>query len=120
MSNTSSELRRYVDGIAADLRALYEHEPTDEERERAEETGDSCDLYSYFSDALDVEYTISGRGDYLGSRIAVALGGPNIYVDTREGYVKGYWGCDREEAWIPSEICEEIDSIFEEYYEMTK
>ena len=114
------ELQNYVDGIAADLRRLYEADPTDEEREEAEETGEACDLYTYFNDPLDIEYTISGRGDYLGTRIAVALGGPNIYVDTREGYVKGYWGSDRAEAWIPSEICEEIDSIFEEYYEMTR
>lgn len=120
MSTTANELQKYVDGIAADLRKLYEADPTDEEREAAEENGDACDLYSYFEDVLDIEYTISSRGDYLGARIAVALGGPNIYIDTREGYVKGYWGTDREEAWIPSEICEEIDSIMEEYYDMVR
>lgn len=120
MSNTANDLQKYVDGIAADLRRLYEADPTDEEREAAEENGDACDLYSYFTDVLDIEYTISSRGDYLGARIAVALGGPNIYIDTREGYVKGYWGTDREEAWIPSEICEEIDSIMEEYYDMVR
>ena len=120
MSTTANELKKYVDGIAADLRRLYEADPTDEEREAAEENGDACDLYSYFTDVLDIEYTISSRGDYLGARIAVALGGPNIYIDTREGYVKGYWGTDREEAWIPSEICEEIDGIMEEYYDMVR
>ena len=120
MSNTANELQKYVDGIAADLRRLYEADPTDEEREAAEENGEDCDLYSYFSDVLDIEYTISSRGDYLGARIAVALGGPNIYIDTREGYVKGYWGTDRAERWIPSEICEEIDGIMEEYYDMVR
>ena len=120
MSNTTNELQKYVDGIAADLRKLYEADPTDEEREAAEENGDACDLYSYFEDVLDIEYTISSRGDYLGARIAVALGGPNIYIDTREGEVKGYWGTDRAERWIPSEICEEIDSIMEEYYSIVR
>ena len=120
MSNTASDLQKYVDGIAADLRKLYEADPTDEEREAAEENGEACDLYSYFSDALDIEYTISSRGDYLGARIAVALGGPNIYIDTREGEVKGYWGTDRADAWIPSEICEEINNIMEEYYDMVR
>ena len=120
MSNTANELQKYVDGIAADMRKLYEADPTDEEREAAEENGDACDLYSYFEDALDIEYTISSRGDYLGARIAVALGGPNIYIDTREGEVKGYWGTDRAERWIPSEICEEIDSIMEEYYSIVR
>lgn len=120
MSTTANDLQNYVDDIAADLRRLYEADPTDEEREAAEESGDACDLYSYFTDVLDIEYTISSRGDFLGARIAVALGGPNIYIDTREGYVKGYWGTDRSEAWIPSEICEEIDSIMEEYYDMIR
>lgn len=120
MSTTANDLQKYVDGIAADLRRLYEADPTDEEREAAEENGDACDLYSYFTDVLDIEYTISSHGDYLGARIAVALGGPNIYIDTREGYVKGYWGTDRADAWIPSEICEEIDGIMEEYYGMVR
>lgn len=120
MSTTANELQKYVDGIAADLRRLYEANPTDEEREAAEENGDAYDLYSYFTDVLDIEYTISSSGDYLGARIAVALGGPNIYIDTREGEVKGYWGTDREEAWISSEICDEINSIMEEYYDMVR
>lgn len=120
MSTTANDLQKYVDGIAADLRRLYDADPTDEEREAAEETGDACDLYSYFADVLDIEYTISSRGDYLGARIAVALGGPNIYIDTREGEVKGYWGTDRAERWIPSEICKEIDGIMEEYYNMVR
>ena len=114
------ELRNYVDSIRDDLNKLYESDFTDEEREAAEENGEAYDLYTYFADALDIEYTISSRGDFLGARIAVALGGPNIYIDTREGYVKGYWGTDREEAWIPSEICEEINGIMEEYYDMVR
>lgn len=117
---TANELQKYVDSIAAELRKLYEADLTDEEREAAEENGEAYDLYTYFADALDIEYTISSRGDFLGARIAVALGGPNIYVDTREGYVKGYWGTDRAEAWIPSEICEEINGIMEEYYDMVR
>ena len=120
MNTTANDLQKYVDGIAADLRRLYEADPTDEEREAAEENGDACDLYSYFNDVLDIEYTISSRGDYLGARIAVTLGGPNVYIDTREGEVKGYWGTDRANAWIPSEICDEINNIMEEYYNMVR
>lgn len=110
------ELNEYVQGIADDLRKLYDANPTEEEIEQAEENGDAYDLYSYFNDALDIEYTISGNGDFLGARIAVALGGPNVYVDTRRGEVEGFWGCDRADAWIPSEICDEINYQFEELY----
>ena len=114
------ELKAYVEGIKADLLRLYEVDYTDDEREQMEADGESYDLYSYFSDCLDVEYTISSRGDLLGVRAYVALGGPNIWVDTRNGEVAGAWGCDRESAWLPSEICEEINGIFEEWYEMVK
>lgn len=111
-----SDLRSYVNRIADELRFLYDADFPDETRERLEQDGEPHDLLSYFDDALDVEYTISGRGDFLGARIAVALGGPNVYVDTRRGEVEGYWGTDHESAWVPREICDEIDSIFEELY----
>ena len=110
-----NELKKYVDGIRDELKNLYELDLTEEEREEREENGEPCGLYDYFADALDIEYTISSRGEYLGAKIYVTLGGPNVWIDTREGYVKGAWGTDREESWIPSEICEEIDEIFREY-----
>ena len=110
------ELESMVTSIRDDLNRLYEADYTDEERGDMEENGEAYDLYSYFADALDIEYTISGSMDFLGARIAVTLGGPNIYVNTRTGYVEGYWGTDKAEAWIPSEVCEEINAIFEDYY----
>lgn len=91
------ELENMVNRIRDDLNRLYEAD-------------------YYFSDALDIEYTIGASGDFRGARIAVALGGPNIYVDTRRGYVEGFWGADHWESWIPSEVCEEINDIFGELY----
>ena len=58
-----------------------------------EEWGCSCAGH-YLDDALDIEHTVSSRGDYLGSRVCVAFGGPNIYIDTRNRKVQGYWGGD--------------------------
>ena len=110
------ELQNYVDGIRADIVKLYEAEYTEEEREEMEENGEAFDLYSYFADALDVEYTMDSNGEYIGVRVFVTLGGPNVWVDTRYGEVGGAWGCDRASAWLPSEVCEEIDSIFSEYF----
>lgn len=110
------ELENMVTSIRDELNRLYEADYTDEERDKTEENGEAYDLYSYFSDALDIEYTISGNMDFLGARIAVVLGGPNIYINTRTGYVEGYWGTDKAEAWIPSEVCNEINEIFEELY----
>ena len=110
------DLENMVNSIRDDLIRLYEADYTDEEREQMEENGEAYDLYSYFADALDIEYTISASGDFRGARIAVALCGPSIYVNTRRGYVEGFWGNDHWERWIPSEVCDEINSIFEELY----
>ena len=112
----TNDLKKYVDGIRDDIKKLYEAEYTEDEREQMEEDGEAYDLYSYFSDVLDIEYTINSSFEYVGAKVYITLGGPNVWIDTREGYVKGAWGCDREEAWIPSEIAEEIDNIFCEYY----
>lgn len=114
------ELESMVTGIRDELNRLYEADYTDEERGEMEENGEAYDFYSYFADALDIEYTISGNMDFLGARIAVTLGGPNIYVNTRTGYVEGYWGTDKAEAWIPSEVCDEINAIFEEQYDAAR
>ena len=114
------ELENMVTSIRDDLNRLYEADYTDEEREEMEQDGEAYDIYSYFSAALDIEYTIGTSGDFRGARIAVALGGPNIYVDTRRGYVEGFRGCDHYESWIPSEVCDEINTIFEDYYELSR
>lgn len=113
-----NDLREYVERIRDEIKSLYDLTP--EEVERREEEGESSSLWDYFADALDVEYTIDSRGEYLGARVYVTLGGPNVWVDTRRGEVGGAWGTDRESVWLPSEICDEIDSIFCEAYECLK
>jgi hypothetical protein len=56
-----------------------------------EEWGCPCAGH-YLSNVPDIEYTVSRWGEYLGSRVCVALGGPNIYIDTRKKEVRGCWG----------------------------
>lgn len=36
----------------------------------------------------------------IGVRIMVACGGPNIWIDTIEGAVCGYWGADTYKAYL--------------------
>ena len=115
-SNITNELQNHVNYIRDELNKLYAANYTDEEREQMESDGEAYDLYSYFADALDIEYTIDNNLNFLGARIAVTLGGPNIYVNTRTGYVEGYWGTDKAEAWISSEVCDEINNVFEDCY----
>lgn len=111
-----TELQKYVDAIADELKALYNADFTDEERDAREESGEACSLYDYTADALDVEYILDSSFSLLGVRLWVTLGGPSIYIDTREGEVVGHWGADTARAWVPSEICDEINEIFDEVY----
>ncbi len=77
-------------------------------------------LYDYFSDVLDIEYRIGGRGDFRSVRLMVACGGPNIYVDTESQAVELYWWTDRASYHLTGDACEQIDSEFEELYACTR
>ena len=114
--STDKELKARVQSVANELKALYNADYTEEQRDELREIGEPCCLYEYFTDVLDFEYAISSKKDFLGVKVWVTLGGPNIWIDTRDGEVKGAWGRDRESAWLPREVCDEIDSIFEELY----
>jgi hypothetical protein len=56
------------------------------------------DAFDWLSDVLDIEYTVSGKKEYLGARVLVAFGGPNIWVNTRTKTVEGYWWGDSASA----------------------
>ena len=114
------ELQTMCENIREELEMLYSNDWSDDEREQREQDGEPCNLYDYFSDVLDIEYTISSRGEYLGASIWVAIGGPSIWIDTRENEIKGRWGSDAINIWLPSEIANEIDNVFEEYYSYMK
>jgi len=82
-----SDLQNHVNSIAATLSNGFGDELNSD--------GEPFDCYDYLQDALDIEYIVNGKGEYLGARILVAFGGPNIWVDTRRGMVDGYWWGDR-------------------------
>jgi hypothetical protein len=50
--------------------------------------------FDYLEDALDIEYIVNGKGEYLGARVLVAFGGPNIWINTRTKTVEGHWWAD--------------------------
>lgn len=74
------------------------------------------DFWNYFNDVYDIEYTIGSDKQYRGVRLMVACGGPDIYINTMTKQVELYWWGDNASYYIPSEVCEEIDALFEEYY----
>lgn len=108
-----------VCGIEIEEDVRDEYDELKEQLKEIEYAGAS-DLYEYFEDCLDIEYTIDSRGNYLGVCVWICVGGPGIWVDTRDRAVKLAWGSDRAEAYITSDVVDAIDDIFEEYYNCIK
>ena len=80
------------------------------------EDGEDVSLYDYLSDILDFEITINSRMEYSGCKAWVTIGGPNVWIDTAEREIKLAWGGERDSIYLESDICDEIDSYFEEIY----
>ena len=78
----------------------------------------STALDAWFAYVLDVDFILGARKEYRGVIITLGCGGPNIYFDTREGYVKGYWGGDFAEYHVQSWAVAAVDEYWEEQAEM--
>lgn len=93
MSDTA-QLREHVLSIVKDIEngltikrgGDYEHL-----LEEGYENGDTMSGFDYLTDVLDIEYIIGSDKQYLGARILVCFGGPNIWINTRAQCVEGYW-----------------------------
>lgn len=81
---------------------------------------DSYTLYDWFNDCLDIDYVVDSALDYRGVRVCVAWGGPSIYIDTMQKKVLLYWWTEYAEYELAHEVVEEIDAVFDEYYEMRR
>ena len=84
------------------------------------DNGEATDLYSYFEDALDIEYRISGDSEYRSVAVTIATGGPHIEIDTNDSAVKLWWGGYKAQWNICRDTADAIDEIFEEYYQSIK
>ncbi len=125
MSNTNEMLQRMCNGIATELKAVYDGEiiATEEEAERMGiEVGEPISLWDYFlnDDGIyNIDYIVSDDKETLTAvRLMVACGGPNIYINTWENAVQGYWWGDTASAWIPYEVAEAITEVFQEFWAM--
>jgi len=108
MQNTSkkeNELLDHVKHIAETIQSgVYE---TDNE--------DGPSGYDYLTDALDIQFIISSDKKYLGARVLVAFGGPNIWINTQKQMIEGYWWADTEYAYYQEDNLE-LDAALEEIY----
>lgn len=71
--------------------------------------------YDYLADALDIEYVVGSDKKYLGARVLVAFGGPNIWINTRTKQVEGYWWGDKAIVSYNADEMD-LDSALEDLY----
>jgi hypothetical protein len=92
-----NRLQNHVNSIAETISKGFDETELNQDDE-------PMSAYDYLQDALDIEYIVNGKGEYLGARVLVAFGGPNIWVNTRSGIVEGYWWGDSANASFNDEI----------------
>lgn len=73
-------------------------------------------ISDYLDDILDIDFTVNRYKEYQSCLICIGWGGPNIYIDTEDAYIKLYWGSTREQYPIRYATRDDIDEWAEEYY----
>ena len=118
---TADELQDMVKNIALNItNGLTDSEPDEFQRWHDEGQPDEFTPsgYDYLDDVYDIEYIIDVNGNYRGAELMVAGGGPNIYVETRDNTVRGYWGGDKAQWHYVDNIG--LDDACEELYQCTR
>ena len=78
-----------------------------------DENGDYCDKHD--GSVLDVEYHISGNGDFLGCTVCVGTGGPHLELNTRENVIIGHWSNNTVRKHYVD--ASEVNEFWQEMYE---
>jgi hypothetical protein len=98
-----NQLQDMCNNIAEQINCGMTYQEAELDHEEAgADPGDQISAFDWLQRALDIQYIVTGAGEYLGARILVAFGGPNIWVNTQTATVSGYWYGDRCEAsfWV--------------------
>ncbi len=132
MSNASD----YADSLAADIErmsdagapfGLIDHssdEWSNDEAdyadwENSEETRwTEASAMDYLADVLDIQYVVGRDRQYRASRVLVAFGGPNAWIDTRAGQLEVTWWSAPEVRALPSGFLRGLDEALGELWEM--
>ncbi len=73
------------------------------------------DIEDYTANPLDYKFIVDAQKQYVGVEILVSFGGPNIYINTQNKTVEGYWGNDSVD--VKYYDGEAIDDYFEQLYD---
>ena len=103
---TETRLQDHVQHIANTITNGFGDELNSDDQEMS--------AFDYLQDALDIEYIVNGKREYLGARVLVAFGGPNIWINTRTKKIEGYWWNESASASFDDGI--DLDSALEELW----
>ena len=92
---------------------------TYEDESDAPEDAEPVTVSDWLDDQLDASFTasLSDPKHPTSARVSLALGGPSIYLDTREGGIVGYWGTDQVFVGVSQDALDEVFFLISEYVE---
>jgi hypothetical protein len=114
-----SDLKEHVKHIVYTIENGVSYEDAgweDEARELGLDIIDPMTGMDYLADALDIQYIVDGNKEYLGARVLVAFGGPNIWIDTLNNRVEGAWCSDKATIYYNHDLMD-IDDALRELWE---
>lgn len=101
MTDCEKRLRKMCDSIAAQVEAGVAFGWYEEEDDQ-------------YLEAYSHRYIIDSEKNYQAVQVMVAGGGPNIWIDTQEKEVQGFWGSDVYKK--PIYNVDHVDDYFEELW----
>lgn len=85
--------------------------------EEVENAYNNGELYDYLADNVyNVELRVDPDRRLRSVEYMLAGGGPNIYLDTKERAILGYWGGDTARYMLDRDVCDAIESDAAEMY----
>ncbi len=94
LGSIMEDIKNHVQSIADNLT----NPPAEWNEGRDIDSEGEYSAFDYLEGVLDIEYIVNSKGEYLGARVLVAFGGPNIWVNTRTHMVEGAWWGDSANA----------------------
>jgi predicted RNA-binding Zn-ribbon protein involved in translation (DUF1610 family) len=73
-------------------------------------------IWDYMNDIIDIDFLVNSSKECVAAKIAVTLGGPNIYIDTEDRAVSLYWWTQSAKYYLRSDVIDAVNDWAEDYY----
>jgi len=117
---SAQSAREYAESIARDIENNCENGTpfgiAEEDTEYGTAAGEELTGMDWLGDVLDIEYIVSGDGQYRGARVLIAFGGPSAWVNTRSGMIESAWWSETVTVPIHDEFVSALDDTLEELW----